>query len=281
MPGKGSPPPRFYIHACMTRQILVVDDDPVVSALVQEMLLADGHSVRICNDATTAIREIADTDYDVLITDLNISNPGDGYLLAGVSKTLRPKALVYLLTGLPDLESAWKSIQSFVDRLLLKPANSAELQRLVRSVETPAKATLARLDLSSLIAAHEEDIVNDWLAHVEADPVLAAIPMDRENRLDDLVPILKAIEARLRHPEQSSAPARIEAARNHGRNRRQHGYPIPALLREGSHLRQSITRLVSNHFLDIDPYHALRDLFQVHSLIDESIARSLEAYIGD
>lgn len=215
------------------------------------------------------------------MTDLSITGPADGYILAGACRVLRPDSLILLLTGLPDLEGAWNAIQESVNRLLLKPVDPFELNHLAASIVVSGTSERKRLNLGELIAAHEDEIVEDWYAHVEADPAVAVIPMEKEDRLDDLRPILATIEHRVQHPADALTPEQAHAARSHGIHRKTHGYPIMALLREASHLRQSVTRLVTSHFLDLDPRHALADLFEMHAGIDENMALSLEAYLRE
>lgn len=265
----------------MGKRVLVVDDDKLLASLIKDFLELGGHDVEVSYDAATAIRQLARDSFEVLITDLNISGPGDGYILAGVSRRLRPDSLILLLTGFPDLEGAWKSIQDSVNRLLLKPIDPLELDQMTKSIEIAGRPVPAQLNLGELIAVYEDEIVEDWYSHVETDPAIANIPLDKSERMDDVRPMLRVIEHRIDHPMGPIGPERVQAALNHGKNRREHGYPVAALLREASHLRQSITRLMTAHFLELDPRHALTDLFEMDASIDENMALSLETYLRD
>jgi len=265
----------------MGKRVLVVDDDQLLASLIKDFLEMGGHDVEICHDAPTAIRHLAGHDFDVLITDLNINGPADGYILAGVSRNLRPDSLILLLTGLPDLEGAWKSIQDSVDRLLLKPIDPFELDKLAGSMERAGRPVPTQLDLGHFIAAHEAGIVEDWYSHVEADPIVAAIAIPRIERLNNLHQILDAIVHRIHHPADPITDEHADAAYEHGRSRRRNGYSIGALLREASHLRQSITRVLSAHFLDLEPRNVMSDLFQMNASIDENMALSLESYLRE
>ncbi len=265
----------------MEKHVLVVDDDPLLASLIKDFLELGGHQVEVCDDTPTAIRKLANNGYDVLITDLNIQGPADGYILAGLARKLRSDSLILLLTGLPDLEGAWKFIQDSVDRLLLKPVDPFDLGQLTKSMDVVGTPVPTRLHLADLIAAHEDELVNDWLTRVEADPVVAAIPLNRVERLDDLRPIIAVMIDRIQHPSTSIVPERAQAARNHGIQRRSSGYTVTAVLREGSHLRQSITRLMTSHFIELDPRDALAEMFEMNAVIDENLALSLTAYLGE
>lgn len=54
----------------MAARILVVDDEPEVLDLVVEAMEADGHTVTAVGDGLAALDRLADTSFDVVITDL-------------------------------------------------------------------------------------------------------------------------------------------------------------------------------------------------------------------
>ena len=50
--------------------VLVVDDEPAVTRLVQQRLEAEGYDVEVAPNGADALEKLAARDYDVLITDL-------------------------------------------------------------------------------------------------------------------------------------------------------------------------------------------------------------------
>jgi two-component system NtrC family sensor kinase len=55
-------------------RILLVDDEPDVAESLAEILEMQGHDVDLADSGVTALRRIADADYDVILTDLRMPN---------------------------------------------------------------------------------------------------------------------------------------------------------------------------------------------------------------
>ena len=51
-------------------RILVVDDDPAVRAMLERMLLVDGHEITAATNGTMALRLLDGSSFDLVITDL-------------------------------------------------------------------------------------------------------------------------------------------------------------------------------------------------------------------
>jgi two-component system cell cycle response regulator CpdR len=84
----------------MARQntILVTDDDPEVREVIATILTEPGYSVLTASDGYEAVRILADTWVNLLITDVRM--PGiDGFELARQAKVMRPHLHVIYLSG--------------------------------------------------------------------------------------------------------------------------------------------------------------------------------------
>ncbi len=262
----------------MPKRVLVVDDEAEIAQFNIELLRRTGYQAEACQDTGTALRQIAQSDFDLLLTDLNLGCRADGFVLAGALKLMHPQARVLLVTGNPDLAGAWKTIQEFVDGVLMKPVSGAVMRAAVEWVEKPKSARAEPVDLSTLIERYCAEIMDDWLENVEADPIVNRVGLERHERLDDLHAVLKDVALHMRQPDKMTLLECTENARRHGRLRRQEGYAIPALLREASHIRQAITRLLSRHFLELNPDRLLPDLFSMNASVDENLLQSLCAF---
>ncbi len=88
--------------------VLVIDDEPDIAAMVCEMLRRDGHVVAIAKDAESALRMIERADVDLVVSDLRM--PGlDGPGLYRAIRETRPELIERLLfiTGdvlAPDID---------------------------------------------------------------------------------------------------------------------------------------------------------------------------------
>jgi CheY-like chemotaxis protein len=262
----------------VAKRILVVDDDPDIAALNAEFLRLRGYAAESCTAASDALRRLATEEYDALLTDLDVGGRGSGFILAGALKQMRPSAGVILLTGLPDFAAAWTTIQSFVDRTFVKPVHPESLETAVEWLAAPVSAPAPHLDLAGLIEKYRRDLVEEWLARAEADPLVAMVALSRKERLDDLEEVLAEVVANLRTPHRLTMVARAEAARRHGELRRRQGYATVAVLRESSLVRQTITELSLRRFWELNPERFLADLFAMNTSVDDSALRSLEGF---
>ena len=62
-----------------------------------------------------ALELISHHKFEVLLSDLNIGQPGDGFTVVSAMRRVQPKAYTFILTGYPDIELAVKAIRSHVD----------------------------------------------------------------------------------------------------------------------------------------------------------------------
>ena len=117
----------------MGNKILVVDDDPEISSLVQYTLEALGHTVRVCDNG----REVLDTlrSYKPELLVLDVMLPGiDGYSLAAQiaeDETLKTMPIVVLSA----LEPSRTMFQRFsqVASFLTKPFNTDDLTEAIKN----------------------------------------------------------------------------------------------------------------------------------------------------
>ena len=79
----------------------------------------------------------------MLLSDLNIGEPRDGFAVVTAARAANPRCVAILLTGYPDFDSERESIKKEVDGYLVKPA---DIEVLVRTIEEKlaAKAAVER-----------------------------------------------------------------------------------------------------------------------------------------
>ena len=61
---------------------------------------------------------------DVLIADLNVSPPGDGFTVVSAMRCTQPNCVNFILTGFPAFETALEAIRRHVDDYLLNVSRS-------------------------------------------------------------------------------------------------------------------------------------------------------------
>ena len=115
--------------------VMVVDDDPEVREVIEDILSARGCVVSSHSDAATALRSLAAGRPDVLVSDLSM--PGaDGLTLIREARALCPGLPAILLTGnaSPALHAALNSIAGGPSLLLQKPVGGTLLARHVAAL---------------------------------------------------------------------------------------------------------------------------------------------------
>ncbi len=113
-------------------RLLFVDDEPSIRATLPLILRSRGFDVTVAASVEEAIDTMRRQPFDILLSDLNISQPGDGFLVVRAIREINPRCLVIILTGYPALETAVQGIQHEVDDYLVKPA---DIDVLIATVE--------------------------------------------------------------------------------------------------------------------------------------------------
>lgn len=115
-------------------RILVVDDEALIRWSITETLAAAGHQVTEASDAATALRAVTDApDFDLVLLDFRLPDSNDLGLLKKIRR-MAPAAAVVMMTafGTPDMTAG--AMELGVSRVLNKPFNMGELERVVGSL---------------------------------------------------------------------------------------------------------------------------------------------------
>ena len=106
----------------MSKKLLIVDDDTVLSHELSEMLVEDGHSVQTAGEGEEALKLIGRNAYDVILLDIKL--PG----ISGIEilKQLRnnpPAGNIFIVSGSPDAKKQLhaEGVDHMVKDVLTKP----------------------------------------------------------------------------------------------------------------------------------------------------------------
>lgn len=86
-------------------RVLLVDDDDGVRAMMTQMLERKEFEVVAVDSVTKALTCIATESFHVLITDLHMPDPGDGFTVISAMRHSQPNALTMLVSGYPDVQT--------------------------------------------------------------------------------------------------------------------------------------------------------------------------------
>ncbi|MEZ4280966.1 MAG: sigma-54 dependent transcriptional regulator [Myxococcota bacterium] len=108
------------------RKVLVVDDDPSILAMTEDLLGEAGFEVGKCGSGREALERIREQDFDVVLTDLQMPG-GDGLeLLAGVREQ-SPETPVIIMTAFGTIQSAVDAMRAGALDFVTKPFRAGEL----------------------------------------------------------------------------------------------------------------------------------------------------------
>jgi len=112
-------------------RILVVDDEPKICHLIEELLKLEGYKVDVSFSGMEALQMIKRYNYQMLLTDLKM--PGiDGLELIQKARELNPDIRTIMITGYATVETAVQSLRHGIDDYIKKPFNILELKKVVK-----------------------------------------------------------------------------------------------------------------------------------------------------
>jgi DNA-binding NtrC family response regulator len=121
--------------------LLFVDDEPSIRLTLPAILEESGFEIRVADSVQSALKEISSHKFDVLLSDLNIGEPRDGFSVVKAARTANPRCVAILLTGYPDLDSETESIKKELDGYLVKPA---DIENLLKTIKQKLAARMRR-----------------------------------------------------------------------------------------------------------------------------------------
>lgn len=118
----------FAVPAGMKKSILIVDDDELLSGLLQDYLEADGHEVSCCYNGHDAILLSKELNFDVILADYHIP----GLNGAEVAATIRSRFANSFIVGCSPKLMKNTFLAAGADAFVQKPFNFRELASLIR-----------------------------------------------------------------------------------------------------------------------------------------------------
>ena len=271
-------------HKMPAHRILFVDDEPNIRATLPVILRQHGFEVRVAADVREALTEINTNEFDLLISDLNIGEPSDGFIVVSAMRRTQPNCINFILTGYPAFESALRAIQAHVDDYLVKPS---DLETLVAKIHEKLNTRSAarhvpRKRIATLLRENVNEIRSRVLAAMKADSELTGLPLSDQQRVDDLPAMLSEIADRLELPiEGQRKPVHSTvSAKQHGINRRRQGYSIPLLFEDARLVQKAICDVVQEHILELELSQLISDLSRAMETLQLELRESSQAFLN-
>ena len=269
-------------HA-ISRKVLVVDDDDAIREMMTATLEHKGFGVVAAANVTEALKLITTESFDVLITDLHMPNPSDGFAVITAMRHIQPNALTLLVSGYPDVKSAMEAILLQADEIIVKPFETGKLADLVQdklvrripSIPTPKER------VAGILQQCEGLIVEEWLAKVKKSKDLNHVSLSDQERTGYLPKLIEDLIVRLRAPNipgEESGSICSDAAVAHGKMRRSQGYTPAMLVHDSRILQVTLFGTLQRNLSALDFSLLLPDVMTIADEVDSQLTQAMQGY---
>ena len=265
----------------MATRILFVDDEAGIRNTLKPILEQHGFKVTTAATVPEALEQINHATFEVLLSDLNIGQPGDGFTVVSAMRRVQPEAATFILTGYPDFDTALQAIRSQVDDYLLKPTDVPTLihtieSRLEHRRQVPLEQPLKRV--SHLMQESIGEITREWLKLVKAHAELAAIRLSDKDRVDHLPDVVEEMAKRVDADVDITTESAKSAAVQHGKERARQGYSIPLVVVEMRLLQRVVSSVLQHNLIRMDLSTVIADMMQVGESLQEQLEFSIRGF---
>ena len=262
-------------------RVLFVDDEQSIRLTLPAILEQQGFEVSVAASVPEALEIINHSQFEVLLTDLNIGSPADGFILVSAMRRIQPSAATFILTGYPDFQTALEAIRKQVDDYFTKPADIPTLVSSLRQkIHRPRCGEPPCKRVWTVILEKSDEILKRWLAEVNADRRLVSIPINESERIDGFPRLLNDLAKALETGKTDVPPEVLSSAAAHGNDRCKQGYTIALLVTETRILNRVIATVLQEDLLSMNLStlipEALKTGEYLETLLEESI-RAFEA----
>ena len=267
----------------VTHKVLLVDDDDAVRAMMKATLERKGFDLVAASSVTEALRHITTESFDVLITDLHMPNPSDGFAVVTAMRHSQPDALTLIVSGYPDVQSAMAAILLEADEIIVKPFEVGRLAELVRAKMNTRKPAvrLEKERVGVILQRCISGIVEDWLVRAKQSRELNHLPLNDSERTGHLPKLVEDLVVRLSKPSSTKDGDAIssDAAIAHGQLRYLQGYTPAMLVHESRILQVTLFGTLQSNLSFLDFSLLLPDVMTIADEVDAQLTQSMDGYM--
>jgi DNA-binding response OmpR family regulator len=266
----------------MARRVLFVDDDPGIRETLPAILRFHGFEVTSVATVGQALEEIISGQFDVLIADLNLGLPGDGFTVVSAMRRTQPDCATVILTGYPALETALQAIRNQVDDYLMKPARIPELMSAIESAlaHTARQPPTATKRVADILTENATAITERVSHEMQSHPVLGTLSISDRERTGLLGQLIEGLAKQLQSADPNHVPEEaMAAAALRGTLRRQQGYDLAMLVENIRLFGRVIFDMVHDNLLSINLSYLMVDMKRLNDSLGLQLQRTILQFV--
>ena len=259
------------------KRVLFVDDEPSIRLTLPPVLEEHGFDVRAAGSVAEALVEINSQPFDALLSDLNIGEEGDGFLVVSAMRHIQPRCVTVILTGYPAFDSALQALRQQVDDYLVKPA---EVETLVRCLQEKFESgngrTSERKQLAALLRENSPAIL-DRVREALKNSHDTTLRADDKARLGELPQILQSLAGALEGGRGELSSEQLTAAAGHGILRRAQGGFASAIVTDFEMLEENIYEVIESNFMSFGDGNVVSELKRMQQVLNSLLKAAIAA----
>jgi ActR/RegA family two-component response regulator len=262
-------------------RLLFVEDEEGIRLTLAPLLTKNGFDVTSVATVREALTQINCMHYDVLLCDLNIEKPADGFVVISAMRYAQPECISLVLTAYPSFENAMEAIQHQVDEFFTKPA---DVNTLVKRINIKLEARRSRIPvpfkrLSSVLRENCKEVVAAIWSAIETDAVLSVLNRSSQ-RGAELSRIMDALIEYVELGRNGLKSEALELGAEHGIRRKKQGYDARMIVREFQLISEQICELMASDRMPAAPVGLTVDLMKLTKGLNTLLMEALKAFVN-
>ena len=274
-----SPTERSVAH-----KVLLVDDDDAVRDMMNMTLESKGFDVVAAASVTEALSHIATESFDVLITDLHMPNPGDGFYGGHRHAPLPTGRTNAAGQRLPRRAECYERHPSGSGRNHRETIRSRKIPELIREkmLSRRPAARLRKERVGVILQRCVPSIVEGWLVRAKQSNELSCLSLSDDERTGHLPKLVEDLALRLSQGPAAAKDGNIGdfvSAAAHGELRYLQGYTPAMLVHESRILQVTIFETLQDNLNHLDFSLLLPDVMTIADEVDSQLTQSMDSYM--
>jgi ActR/RegA family two-component response regulator len=262
-------------------RLLFVEDEEGIRLTLATLLTKNGFDVTAVATVGDALTHINCEKFDVLLSDLNIEKPGDGFVVISAMRYAQPHCISLVLTAYPSFENAMEAIQHQVDEFFTKPT---DINILIEKIKGKLEARRLKIPvpfkrLAIVLRDNCGDIVAKLTSALKSDPIISAAHSSTQSE-DRLPKIMDALIEYLDVGRNGLNSEALALSTEHGRRRKKQGYDAKMMVREFQLIDEAICEVIAGDKMPAAPVGLTTDLMKLTKGLNALMIAALEPYLG-